>query len=216
MRVDEAAQRGRRMLESLPFKVGESPFRIKGVAYRGHLDYCERTIEGGHAAVLSALHNPDVTRFFDQPFMAGGRYDIFPLMFAGFGAAKAAKTPLSSFLRERARYQVAEDVRGVYRMLLMLVSPDFIAKRMPPLIAQYLDFGSASTIVMKGEVVGVQHGMPLPLVGWYVDVTETYIEELLRRAGAEEPQVHYTHVELEGQREGLPLCAMHCRMWWKA
>src|SRR5690606_12713961 len=53
-------------LRSLRYPPGESPFHVKGIAYRGHLEYVEAHVPGGVDAMKAAFPDPAVAAFFDQ------------------------------------------------------------------------------------------------------------------------------------------------------
>jgi hypothetical protein len=56
--------------EALPFPPGSSPFRIKGVAYRGHVDYAASFIPGGERAVIEGFR--DAARAFREEDLPQG------------------------------------------------------------------------------------------------------------------------------------------------
>ena len=39
----------------VPFAPGESPFKVKGIGYKGHLEYTERYVPGGVKAMVAEL-----------------------------------------------------------------------------------------------------------------------------------------------------------------
>jgi hypothetical protein len=170
----------------LPFAPGESPFHVKGLAYRGHLAYAEKFVPGGNAAILTALDaDAKLEAFFGQSFLASSRYDVMPLALAGLGASRVTGLTFHEFVRLRSNWQAREDVNGVYRMMLNLASPEMVASRFPALMQQYLDFGHAETeVVAKGHVRTTTRGIPLPLVAWASAVSQGYLEEVFRIIGA--------------------------------
>lgn len=203
------------MLLDLPFAPGLSPFRIKGVAYRGHLEYVERFVPGGNAAVLAALNRPELDAFFAQPFLASTRYDVFPLAIAGIGCARVTGQPFRQFVRERSKWQANEDVNGVYRWMLRITSPETVAARLPRLISQYFDFGEQRIDVMeKGHLRAARTGMPLPLAAWYVAVSEAYMEVVIGLAGGRDVRCESAEPEIEGRSHGVDIVSLPMEVRW--
>ncbi|MEZ4370496.1 MAG: hypothetical protein R3B07_06705 [Polyangiaceae bacterium] len=62
---------------SLPFPAGESPFRQKGSAWLGDLDYLAEVVPGGLPALQASL-DPALRSFVASPFRASDWYDVFP------------------------------------------------------------------------------------------------------------------------------------------
>ncbi|UJR80990.1 hypothetical protein [Sandaracinus amylolyticus] len=210
--VNEADERA---LLEIPWSPGQSPFHIKGVAYRGHVEYCDRIVPGGHSAVLAALGRPDVTKFFSQPFLASTRYDVFPLAMVGIGAARVMGTGFSEFVRERTRWQANEDVKGVYRWLLGFTTPEMIGGRLQRLISQYFDFGDViveeST---KGYIRTLRRGLPRPLTEWYASVSEPYVEVLLGMAGGKNVRCTSLVPIPEGRAHGVDIVSLPFEARW--
>jgi hypothetical protein len=206
---------GEALLADLPFAIGKGPFQIKGIAYRGHIAYCDKHVPGGHRAVLESIGDEELRAFMTQPFFTGSSYDIFPLVLAAKSTAQVAECSVGTLLAARARAQVVDDLSGVYKLLLRLVSPEFVAKRFPSLISQYLDFGGAKVRVLsKRSALALQHGVPLPLADWYIGVTETYIAELLLHSGASTARVRYVAAEVDGESHGMPTLTLTCETSW--
>lgn len=213
--MSEVDERAVAMLSDLPWPPGQSPYGIKGVAYRGHVEYCERFVPGGHAAVLAALGRPDLDAFFAQAFLASTRYDVFPLALIGLGAARVTGVGFLDFVRERSRWQANEDVHGVYRWLLRLTSPEMIAARLPRLIAQYFDFGDAAIdVVEKGHLRTIRRGLPRPLAEWYAAVSMSYLEVLIGLAGGQGVHCTVGEITLEGRAHGIDVVSMEMEAWW--
>jgi hypothetical protein len=203
-------------LLALPFPPGEAPFRVKGTAYRGHLEYVEDEVRGGVEAMLDELGDEEMRRFFGQPFLAASLYDVFPLALAGAACGRLTNRSYLDFVRIRAEAQAARDVSGVYRVLLALASPDAVATRLPKLVGQYFDFGETE-IVEKGSgvMVATFTGMPAPLAPWYATVSEAYLRVVLARAGASNPRTELTEVEPSGARAGVDLVDLLMTTHWE-
>jgi hypothetical protein len=200
-----------------PFAPGESPFRVKGLAYRGHLAYAERFVPGGNAAILGALEADErLERFFAQGFLASSRYDVLPLALAGIGAGRVTGLSFHQFVRTRSSWQAKDDVHGVYRMMLNLASPELVATRFPALMQQYFDFGRTETeVIAKGHVRSITRQVPLPLVAWTSAVAQGYLEEVFRIIGARGTQISQSDASPAEATHGVPALDVTSDIQWR-
>jgi len=201
--------------EALPFPAGTSPFRIKGTAYRGHLDYAEAQVPGGQAAIVAQIRDPALRAFLSQPFLASSWYDILPMLPLGAAVARLVGMPLDDFLRFRTRLQAESDMRGVYKVLLHFVTVESLALRIPRIANTYYDFGSADARVLApGHVESRRTGVPEFLLPWHNPVSETYMERVIGLGGARSPSVRVTRVERDGSAHGVRTAAVTFAMRW--
>ena len=89
------------LADDWPFKVGEAPFRVKGIAYTFHMEYVETEIRDGVRAQAKHLATPALRKFFEQPFFATSWYDVYPLVQAGHACGKAIGVGFEEFVRLR-------------------------------------------------------------------------------------------------------------------
>src|SRR5262245_31339375 len=101
-----------------PYPPGESSYQIKGMGYRSFLEDCDRVIPGGRATVLAAIEQPELQEFFKQEFLAGSWFDMFPLPLGREIAARLARTPMATLMRESMRYTVERDAQTAYGNLI--------------------------------------------------------------------------------------------------
>jgi hypothetical protein len=192
--------------ENLPFAPGTSPFHIKGIAYRGHVDYAEKHIPGGASAVALAFRNPLLTAFFSQQFLAASWYDALPLLPAWATCARLLNQPALDFLRVRARHQANADIHGVYRLILKIASAEAVALRVPRAVGQYFDFGTTEAHVVRPGVVRFQQtGLPKMMAPWFSVVGETFLTVALEIAGATNILVRRRPFAPTGDAHGLPV-----------
>jgi hypothetical protein len=195
--------------ENLPFAPGASPFHVKGIVYRGHVDYANRFITGGATAVAAAFRNPALTTFYGQQFLAASWYDALPLLPAWFQCAKLLNQPPIEFLRARTRHQAEQDIRGVYRWLVKIASAEAVAQRVPRVVGQYFDFGTTDASVVRPGVVRLQQtGLPVLMAPWFATVSETFVSVALEIAGAKQVTIRRKPLEPDGKAHGLPLGRM--------
>lgn len=200
---------GLSLLEAIPYAPGTSPFRVKGTAYRGHLEFIARQAPGGVEAMLARLDaRPGMRAFYAQPFLASSLYDVFPLAWGGVVGGAMMGMSYLDFVRVRTAEQAKSDVGGVYRVLLALTSPNAVAQRLPKLLGQYFDFGTTEIEVNEpGRVVASRTGLPAAIVPWYEKVTEGYCDVVITRAGAQRVRVA-SELRPAGVAHGVPLMDM--------
>jgi hypothetical protein len=195
--------------EDLPFAPGASPFHIKGIAYRGHLDYATKHIPGGPAAINRLFRNSALRFFFEQPFLAASWYAALPIVPLWYACADVLARPRLEFLRARTRHQAEQDIHGVYRIILKLASAETVAQRIPRVVGKYFDFGSTdATLVEPGLVRYVQTGVPAFLAPWFGIVGETFVQVALEVAGAKKSQVRRAPPTPAGTAHGVALVTL--------
>ena len=202
--------------EQFPKPPGENPYRVKGNAYRGHMEYVEEHVPGGIEAMRAGFEGPRLKEFFGQTFLAASFYDLYPLVAAGWVCAKLRGMSFSEFVRVRSEYQALRDVGGIYKMLLKLTSAEGLASRLPRLMAQYFDFAEADThLVAPGHVVGEQRGVPRQqLAPWLALVAETYTRTVMPMAGARDLRVKVESVRTPERKDGVELCNLRTDIIW--
>ncbi len=200
----------------LPCAVGESPFRIKGVAYQQTWSACDRRV-GDRAAVLNAIPSARGRHFLQQPFLPGSWYDVLPMVWLDAASAKVRELPPAAALRQDSIEHARETLRGVYRSLLQVLSNATVASVLPRIINTYYDF--CETKVRRTDrtmfhvVVG---GMPSLLKDWYMISGGAFIEEALVLAGAKEPSVVWQPTKPTGMRERFALSELSSVITWHA
>jgi hypothetical protein len=199
----------------LPFRPGDGPFRVKGVAYRGHLEYVSEHVPGGVEEMMRGFRDPALKEFFAQKFLPSTFYDVIPLVVAGYVCARQSRRSFSEFVRIRSRYQAEHDVGGIYRLLIKLISPMHVIERLAALQAQYFDFAAGGV-----ELIGERHALlqrpqlPAMLAGWTATVLESYIDVLLTRAGAKSVLTRPRPILPDGEIRGVPAVTWQCDITW--
>src|SRR6056297_1746079 len=119
------ARKARDLIDNWPFGLGESPFHIKGVAYKGTLESISKDSGSGMKRVLDRIadERPELSRFIDGPFLASSKYDVFGLPLFTFYVAEELGRDFKAHVYRISRAQLEADLSGVYRFLLKLASP---------------------------------------------------------------------------------------------
>jgi hypothetical protein len=198
-----------------PFAPGASPFGIKGTVYKRHLEYVAEVVPGGVAASLEGLPSPDYARFFEQQFLAASFYDIFPLLVAAGPCATLMKTTAHDFVAKRARDQAPKDLNGVYRFLLAMVPTASVARRLPQLLQQMFNFGSAEALRDEpGSVSAAILGLPEVVAPWFSVVINAYGETALRVSGAKTASMVMRIGDVVGDKHGVPIVRCPVEIRW--
>ncbi len=204
-----------RLILGLPFEPGTSPFRIKGVAYKGHVEFMDANVPGGMAAVKAAFPDARFATFFDQTFLATQRFDVFPLVMSTAVGSGLMGQSFQEVAMSRTRFQANQDRGGVYRMMLRLAPSAMLAKRVPKILGQYFDFGDVESVSRgSNAVVSTIRGIPVALAPWYAPVVAAYSEEVLAQGGAHGVTADYREVEITGTVDGTPVCTVEVTMTW--
>lgn len=202
--------------QPLPFEPGKGPFRIKGVAYLGHLDYVEKKAPGGVAAMLKGFRDPALAEFFQQRFLPASWYDIIPLVVSGHVCARQCSVPFSQFLRARSKFQAELDISGIHRFLLKLASPAMVITRLPALQSQYIDFhgrGEAQMIA-PGHAILSRAQLPQMFGRWFSVVNDTYAEAVITTAGGQNVLIRSDISMPDKMVHGVPTVQFRCEVRW--
>jgi hypothetical protein len=197
-----------------PFPVGASPFRQKGNAFLGDIEYFATSIPGGYGAVLKAISDESTRAYLSQKFLASEWYDAFPNLYLQLAAARLRGISFEEHRRRTGAYH-AEALGGVYRALLRVVSNENVATWGPRMASLYWDFGKTETHATgPREVRGIRRGTPKALLQWLVWAVCGFADTTLRLAGARDAITMLDDVESEGKVAGVEVCSVRLRMTW--
>jgi serine/threonine-protein kinase len=199
----------------LPCPAGTSPFRIKGLAYRGFLHMVNRTLPGGLGAFCDALEDPSLRPFLTQPFLATARYDVLPFvpLFATF--ARLVGREFAEVVAAATRAQCRYDARTVYRMIFSGDRVEDIAERLSRFCTQYYDFGRYhGSVPQEGRLVLLYEEIPEYLMTWYSPMHLTYTRETARVIGAGELRMLVETKTPAGKRGDFPLVSIRSELAW--
>lgn len=191
----------------------ESPFKAKGLAYRGVVNELSELV--GWERVLEACPDPELRAFLSQPFLAASWYDVYAIIpLCELGARLTGRT-YDRFVRENAARQAREDLIGVYRMLLAVVSPQLAFKGIIKITHRYWSFGRAHIVEMsEGRALAERTHVPERIFDFYGLVAAAYIDEVMRAAGAKDVRVRFRR----GRRDmdqGHPVADQHYVVTWR-
>lgn len=175
-------------------------FNVKGMVYRGTREFYDRRIPGGLAVLRREIADPDLLRFWEQPFTAAGWYDLYPLMAINQAASRVIGIPYTELVTENAAYIADRDIHGVYRLLFKLATPELVVAKLPRASLQYLDFGEG-----EGRLVGPRHFLasqlrvPAAFASWMTASVQGFAPTALMIAGARNVRIETRRVRREAQ-----------------
>jgi hypothetical protein len=217
----------RRLGKSLPmmsapsprsFAPGTSPFHAKGLVYSGAKEYWERVVPGGAVAVHEAVASTGdarLAKFIEGPFLAGGWYDVLPIVPLSATAARLCNIPHAQLVRENGAWLARRDLRGVYRVLLALSSVAVVASRLGNLSMRYFDFGRAETQRVGDHALeSHRFGIPTPLSNWFIFAAEGFVPVALQLAGAKDVTIRHGHPHADGMVSGTPAVHIQFDIQW--
>lgn len=170
---------------TLPAEPGAHPFRVKGHGLRARMAIYDRMVPGGRAAVLEAIEDPRVRAYLSQPILAASWYDLFVHAALDIAAADVLDLSPRDSVATASGRQAHEDARGIYRLLLRVVSPHMLVRKMGAISAQYFDHGTVEVERLDGRAARMtRHGIANQLYWWWGGILEGYVKALFERTGA--------------------------------
>ena len=201
--------------DELPCPVGQSPFRIKGMAYRLTWESCA-DVPGGAEAVIERLPSGEARAFLTQKFLAAGWYDVLPMIWLDVARADVLGLPPERSLALGTTKHARASLGGIYRSLLRLLSTSTAAAVLPRIVHTYYDFGTVTTSQDGPDgVYGVVRGVPALIAGWYMICSGAFAAEALSLGGAREVSVEWAPPKPAGRRDGFPLTDLSWRLRWR-
>jgi hypothetical protein len=194
-------------LDPRVFRVGEGPFRARGLAYAGALRYVDKKLPGGRAAFVAALGpNDPYAAFYDQLFLAIGDYDVSPLVRLYAIAARLEGVPMARFIEERARWSGGVDPKGIWKRPLHGTTPEEVAERLNFAFNRYFPPCHATALrAASGQFSGELAKLPTCMDGLYVQSTVGFFIGALEGAGARDVRVELAPPVADGTHAGVPV-----------
>jgi len=190
--------------DALPLPPGQSQLHIKGVAYRGIVEFMKSQGGAFLEDVVGGLSS-EMQAFCRQPFMAASWYDALPIR--SFTGAVARRLGVSHviYLRSGAAKQARLDSRTAYKHLMTDLSPFEVVQRQVNIGLRYYSFLQGECLATGKTQAEIKvRGMPQYLAPWFTPMQESYTTEALRVSGASQPvvrsewsQVRFKHAALD-------------------
>ena len=81
-------------------------------------------------------------------------------------------------------WQAKQDVKGIYRSFVRILSNRTVATQLPRLFGLYLDFVRTEVEeVEDGVLRATLHGVPAAMAGWFATIFPSYMETILEVGG---------------------------------
>jgi hypothetical protein len=197
-----------------PFAPGAAPFRANGIVYKAALLYVKKRTPGGREALRAVLDDADGA-FLDRIFLPGTLYDIGPLVRASVAAAHIEGTPIDAFVRARGRESADMDIRGVYKLMLSVASPELLASRLPWAFNRYFEPTRAEMRSRSpGRVEAELQTVPACVAGWYAWATEGFVGKALELANARDVRFRWDPPAPGTPTAGVPAATLPFGITW--
>jgi hypothetical protein len=149
----------------------------------------DRVVPGGRAAVLAAIDDRAVRDYLSGPILAASWYDLFAHAALDVAAADLRRMPPSESVASASAMQAEADARGVYALLLKLVSPHLLVKKLGAISSQYFDHGSITVERLEDRAARMtRHGIANQLYWWWGGILDGYVTALFKMSGAKDVQ----------------------------
>jgi hypothetical protein len=210
-----AAMAGRYDSSYSPFPLGESPFRAKGVLFRGTQEFFAEHVRGGLDALLQQLGEGPLAAFISQKFLPASYYDALTIPALIRAEADTCGLSLPLYMQKRTRWQAERDMNGVYRLLLKVTSAETIAVRLPRVLSQMFNFPAPTTEVDGNVAMTLLTGVPEVLTEYFQMAVGTYAPALLEFSGAKRAKAELVKITPTGTQHGVRVVDLQFRASWE-
>jgi hypothetical protein len=126
--------------------------KVKGVSLRGLISSVRRSLGQSTLDAMVKMLPPDLARAVrTDAFYSTSWYPLTEYYALQLSAQRATgRGP--ELARELGRDAILDDFRGIYKVLLSVLSPEFLFKRSPMVFSRYYDTG-------KLEITRAEHGV---------------------------------------------------------
>jgi hypothetical protein len=198
-----------------PFPVGESPFRAKGVLFRGTQEFFSEHVRGGEGALQRQLGAGPLAAFIAQKFLPASYYDALTIPALIRAEADACGLSLSLYMQKRTRWQAERDMNGVYRLLLKVTSAETIAVRLPRVLSQMFNFPPPTTEIEGNVALTRLTGVPEALADYFEMAVGTYAPALIEFSGAKRAKAELVKTVPAGTQHGVRVVELNFRASWE-
>ncbi len=179
------------------------------------MEVYDRVVIGGSAAVLAAIDDPAVREYLSRPILAASWYDLFAHAALDFAAAEVRRMPAWESVASASALQAKADARGIYSVLLRLVSPHTLVRKLGAISSQYFDHGTIAAVKVEDRAARLTYGgIANQLYWWWTGIGEGYVRALFTLAGAKNTQVHTSALRSEAMSEPLGLGSFTFDVSW--
>jgi hypothetical protein len=201
---------------SMPRPSGENPFRVKGHGILARMAVYDRVVPGGRRAVLEAVDDPATRSYLSQLILAVGWYDLFAHAALDLAAADLRGMDPGESLASASALQARADASGIYSLLLKVVSPQLLVRKLGKVSAQYFDHGAVEVVRLDGKAARMTRtGIANQLYWWWSAILEGYVRALFALAGARDLEIHRGALESAALDDPLGIGRFSCDLRWR-
>jgi hypothetical protein len=187
------------------FPNGETPFRVRGLAYLSVLEYVRKKTPGGFDAARACIANPAASKYVDQLFVSLGDYDASPLLSLFLAAARVENAAPGAFIERRSGASAKSDAGGMWKPLLSTKSIEQMIERLPVAFNRYYSPCRARVREVTGRgFSGELSLVPAQMSGLYVFSTNGFVGACLALAGARDVSFQWESPRRESTVSGIP------------
>jgi hypothetical protein len=194
---------------------GEHPFRVKGHGLLARMATYDKLVPGGRQAVVGAIADRAVREYLSQMILAVGWYDLFAHVELDLAAADLLRLPPNVSVANASRVQAQSDAKGIYSVLLKVVSPQMLVKKMGTISAQYFDHGTVDVVRLESKAARMTRtGIVNQHYWWWGSILEGYVRALFGIAGARGLRIHCGELVTERPDDPLGHGRFSCDVRW--
>jgi hypothetical protein len=199
-----------------PLPPGASAFRVKGHGLRARRAVYDRLIPGGRQAVLAAIDDAKVRAYLSGPILASGWYDLFAHAELDLAAADLRKMPAWDSVASASALQAQADARGIYAVLLKVVSPHMLVRKLGAISSQYFDHGSVEVERLEDKAARLtRSGIANQLYWWWGGILDGYVSALFKLAGARNTTAYCGALKTDAPSDPLGLGSFAVDIRWE-
>jgi hypothetical protein len=201
--------------DDIPLPPGSSPFRCKGIMYLDTLRYFDEHARDGRAGLFACVKDKLLRGFLTQSFVVSGWYDVLPMIGLHRAGVLATGRPYLELVRDVTRWQMPQQLRGIYKFVLKLTSPDMIMRNLARATNTYYDFARVDIQQIRPKTYETSSsGVPAPLAPAYMASTEVGVKMILEVTGVSDARQRWLKMEPEGSRDGVETVRVRREITW--
>jgi hypothetical protein len=201
---------------SMPRPPGENPFRVKGHGILARMAVYDRVVPGGRRAVLEAVGDPATRVYLSQLIVAVGWYDLFAHAVLDLAAADVRRMDPGESVASASAMQARADATGIYALLLKVVSPQLLVRKLGKVSAQYFDHGAVDVVRIDAKAARMTRtGIANQLYWWWGAILEGYVRALFGLAGARDLEIRRGALESAALEDPLGIGRFSCDLRWR-
>ena len=189
---------------------GQSPFRVRGVAYCRMLEDAN-ALPGGITAFRKGLAEGNASGFFAQSFRWMEWYDALPLNAGTLVLARMTGVAPEMMARIGGEMAARHLVPRMFRVLLGLSGIRGAVQHISWVLPWFYDFGNARVLSATDDSTSVLlSDVPKIVAATYVNTVLGFMAATADLIGRTPATVEYADVTMTGERDGFARLSMRC------